>query len=330
MSLPAYEIAGERLKEEGLRALILNAQPEKGLPCLPPSRTELIQSDRVMANKLSRLPFKLNAPLTPPYDVAVVFPCKHRTQTLAMIGEAWLHLREKGCLILSIPNRLGAKGYEKRLRECFKDALSSYCKGKGRTLIIQRISSHEPLLRAWAKAGEIQWVASIGFWSKPGLFSWNRIDPASRLLCESLGELKGRGMDLGCGYGFITHYCLKHSQSIHRVHLVDASLDAIACAKKNLAWTDKCAFHWLDASSEPLPDGLDWVVTNPPFHQGIKTDVSLGQTILVRAIQSLRKGGCLYAVANRHLPYEPVLNRSAGKVECIAKSDAFKVLRVFR
>ncbi len=42
------------------------------------------------------------------------------------------------------------------------------------------------------------------FLSRPGVFAWDRIDPASALLAEHLpADLAGRAADLGAGYGFV-------------------------------------------------------------------------------------------------------------------------------
>ena len=41
--------------------------------------------------------------------------------------------------------------------------------------------------------------------SRPGVFAWDRIDPASALLVEHLpSDLAGKGADLGAGYGYLS------------------------------------------------------------------------------------------------------------------------------
>ena len=44
------------------------------------------------------------------------------------------------------------------------------------------------------------------------------------------------------------------------------------------------------------------------------------------AAQALRPGGQLFMVANRHLPYEQILNDSFGQVRVAAERDGFKVI----
>ena len=72
-------------------------------------------------------------------------------------------------------------------------------------------------------------------------------------------------------------------------------------------------------------EGLDFVVMNPPFHDGGAEDRSLGQGFIRRAHAMLRKGGAAWLVANRHLPYEVVLGEAFGAVSLRAENGGFKV-----
>ena len=56
--------------------------------------------------------------------------------------------------------------------------------------------------------GAPRFVDEIGFWSQPGVFSWDRIDPGSALLLVHLPALSGRGADLGCGIGVLARSVL--------------------------------------------------------------------------------------------------------------------------
>jgi len=74
-----------------------------------------------------------------------------------------------------------------------------------------------------------------------------------------------------------------------------------------------------------LPTGLDFVVMNPPFHDGPAEDRTLGQAFITRALQLLRPGGALWMTANRHLPYEEILTPLFENVKTVAQSNGFKV-----
>ena len=68
---------------------------------------------------------------------------------------------------------------------------------------------------------------------------------------------------------------------------------------------------WLDlAKPSNVLKNVDYIVMNPPFHEGKSTDVSLGVSFIMRAYESLRKNGALWMVANKHLAYERVLKNN--------------------
>ena len=58
-------------------------------------------------------------------------------------------------------------------------------------------------------------VEGLGLWSQPGVFSWNRIDPGSALLAQTLPALSGKGADFGCGVGYLAHTVLASPAVTH-------------------------------------------------------------------------------------------------------------------
>jgi len=64
---------------------------------------------------------------------------------------------------------------------------------------------------------------------------------------------------------------------------------------------------------------------NPPFHDTGVEDKALGQTFIRRAHAMLRKGGILWMVANRHLPYEAVLAEQFRHVAPRGDGKGFKI-----
>ena len=72
----------------------------------------------------------------------------------------------------------------------------------------------------------------------------------------------------------------------------------------------------------------DFIVTNPPFHTPSRADrPDIGQRFIAVAAQALRPGGRMWLVANRHLPYEQILNESFGQVRVAAERDGFKLIQ---
>lgn len=163
-----------------------------------------------------------------------------------------------------------------------------------------------------------------GLWTQPGVFSWDRLDPGSALLLKSLPPLGGVGIDLGCGIGVLAHAVLT-SPKVSKLTLVDLDRRAVEAARRNV---DNPRVEVLQADARrgaDLASGLDFVVTNPPFHDAGAEDKGLGQAFITSAAGMLRKGGVLWIVANRHLPYEAVLNEHFKNVRPVADAGGFKV-----
>jgi 16S rRNA (guanine1207-N2)-methyltransferase len=172
-------------------------------------------------------------------------------------------------------------------------------------------------------AGALRLDPALGEWTQPGLFSWDRPDSGTALLLSVLPRLTGAGADLGCGGGRIARAVLA-KPGVTSLDLIDLDRRAIDAARRNVE-DPRARFHWADARTAPLPEKLDFVVMNPPFHDGGQEDRSLGQDFIRRSHALLRKGGEAWLVANRHLPYEPVLTPLFTRVELKADSGGFKV-----
>lgn len=195
--------------------------------------------------------------------------------------------------------------------------------------------------------GDAIFLPDLGLWSQPGLFNWDRIDPGSALLLEHLPVTTGCGADLGCGIGVLAR-AVREKNPLAEMHLIDIDARALDIARRNvpgdgifLHWADVRATQVADATSpsprgekemssapallRTLPSGLDFVVCNPPFHDGGEEDKSLGKVFINRAAEMLRPGGTLWLTANRHLPYEAVLTSAFESVEPVADKSGFKI-----
>lgn len=167
--------------------------------------------------------------------------------------------------------------------------------------------------------------SSGGLWTQPGLFSWDRVDPGSALLAAHLPRLDGAGCDLGCGIGLLAR-AVREAGAAGPLVLLDNDSRALDCARRNVPG-DKVTTLWIDARTpRGLPTGLDFVVCNPPFHDGGAEDRALGQAFIRAAGVMLRPGGTLWLVANRHLPYEATLQQVFDGVESIAQHGGYKVM----
>lgn len=182
---------------------------------------------------------------------------------------------------------------------------------------------NEISLAAAIEAGALRFVEALGQWSQPGVFSWDAHDPGTLLLMATLPPLAGRGADIGCGLGLLAVAALANPDVTH-LDLIDIDRRAVECARRNIK-DKRATFHWADARTAPALEDLDFVVMNPPFHEGGVEDKNLGQAFLRRAHQTLRKGGALWLVANRHLPYEGVMKPLFTTVTLRAEGHGFKI-----
>src|SRR3546814_19332255 len=80
-----------------------------------------------------------------------------------------------------------------------------------------------------------------------------------------------------------------------------------------------------------LAQRFDVIVTKPPFHaQGNAARPDIGRRFIAVAAEALKPGGRLWLVANRHLPYESVLDASFSSARLVAQRDGFKVVEAVK
>jgi 16S rRNA (guanine1207-N2)-methyltransferase len=181
-------------------------------------------------------------------------------------------------------------------------------------------------LDAAIEDGAPRLIEALGLWSQPGVFSWNRIDPGSELLVQHLPGFSGRGADLGCGVGYLSRAILV-SPAVQGLALIDNDRRAIDAARRNIE-DPRARLIWADVNALDLEDGLkdlDFVVMNPPFHDAGTEHRGLGQAFIRRAAEMLKARGVLWLVANRHLPYEFVLNEAFAKTTVVVEHAGYKV-----
>ena len=149
-------------------------------------------------------------------------------------------------------------------------------------------------------------------------------------LPRALGNL--RVADLGCGNGVLgIVYALGNPQA--QLTLVDESYMAVQSAREN--WQailgDRPAdIRAGDGLAEQPMDSLDLVMCNPPFHQQQVVGDFLAWRMFTQAKTALARGGELWIVGNRHLGYHLKLKRLFGKVEQVAATPKFVILRAIK
>ena len=242
-----------------------------------------------------------------------------------VLAHALRVLRAGGRLTALAPKDRGGQRLPKELAE-FGCAVDQVSRRHHRVCTVVRPDRPAGLDEAIA-AGGPQIPPALGLWSQPGIFSWDRPDPGSLMLIRRLPALDGIGADLGCGVGLLALRVLE-SASVRRISLIDIDRRAVDAAHRNV--TDPRAdFAWGDVRQGVLQD-LDFIVMNPPFHDGGAEDRSLGEAFIRRAAAVLKPGGTCWLVANRHLPYETHLKASFKAVRQVEQGDGYKIYEARR
>jgi 16S rRNA (guanine1207-N2)-methyltransferase len=269
------------------------------------------------------------------WPLVLVLPPRQRDEARALLARAIDQCAPGGRVLACMPNSEGAKSGEgdlARLAGPLQTVSKQHCRVFWTAPLDGVIDAG--LAAQWRAVDVPRPILDGRFSSRPGVFAWNRIDPASALLADHLpGTLAGHGADLGCGFGYLASEVLSRCGAVTALDLYEAEARALELARANLqAFAARVAldFHWHDVTTG-LPRGYDFIVSNPPFHaQGRADRPDIGQRFIAAAAAALNPGGQLWLVANRHLPYEAVLDSSFGSVRTVAQRDGFKVIAATR
>ena len=259
-------------------------------------------------------------------DAAMIYAAPgvlERRHTLALALRA---LKPGGRLDVMAPKDKGGSRLKKELA-AFGVEVGESAKAHHRRCVVTRPDRIEGLDEA-IEAGAPRLVPGLEAWSQPGVFAWDRVDAGTLLLAQALPPLKGAGADLGCGYGALATVVLR-SPAVTSLRLIDLDRRAVEAARRNVD-DPRASFDWADARAVEAAGDLDFVVMNPPFHDGGAEDRRLGQAFIRQAAAMLKKGGVLWLVANRHLPYEADIAAAFKRSQPLADKGGYKVIEAVK
>jgi 16S rRNA (guanine1207-N2)-methyltransferase len=265
------------------------------------------------------------------FPLVLVLPPRQRDEARALFARAVMQAGPDGIVVACMPNDEGAKTGQADLARI---AGPVSVQSKQHCRVFWTGASHDPdaeLLAQWRALDAPRPVVDGRFISRPGVFAWDRVDPATTLLAHHLpADLAGEGADLGAGTGVLAMEVLARCAGVRSLDLYEAESRALDLARTNLAAHAHVGFHWHDVT-QGLPRAYDFIVSNPPFHgQGRGDRPDLGRRFIAAAADALRPRGRLYLVANRHLPYEAVLDARFPQVRTLAQSGGFKIVEATR
>jgi 16S rRNA (guanine1207-N2)-methyltransferase len=269
------------------------------------------------------------------HPLVLILPPRQRDEARALYARAITRTAPGGRVLACVRNDEGAKSGEADLAK-LAGPLGHLSKNKCRTFWTQPLQGavDASLLAEWLQLDAPRAIAGGRFVSRPGVFAWDRVDAASALLASQLpGDLRGAAADLGAGYGYLSSELLARCPRIESVDLYEAERRALDLARVNLASQAGRAalgFHWHDVTGG-LHGRYDVIVSNPPFHAQGRTDrPDIGRRFIAVAAESLKPGGRLWMVANRHLPYEVELEKQFARVRTVAQEAGFKVVEAVK
>lgn len=161
-----------------------------------------------------------------------------------------------------------------------------------------------------------------------GVFSYGRLDEATRIFLESAPRppAAGRLLDLGCGYGPIALTLARRSPDA-RVIAVDVNERARALTAQNalrngLGNVTACA-------PDEVPEGtaFDAIYSNPPIRIGKRAL----QELLLHWLGRLNPAGVAYLVVGKHLGSDSLagwLQAQGFAVHRLASRNSYRTLEV--
>lgn len=294
------------------------------------------------------------------FDCVVYRVSKERPICHYIFNQLKSRLTDKGTLIIAGKKNEGIKSYYQKLVNDLKFT-GKLKKHKDRYIaVLTKHSLHETLqglddkdyrnltkveiAKVLTSEESFESEAVSSFYSKPGVYGWNKIDKGSQLLFDTfIADIRHSNitptkvLDLGCGYGFLSIKVLKamHNNALStltRLVATDNNAAAITCCQKNLqelsTQRDVSLLIRADDCGENLQESFDIVLSNPPFHQGFDHAKSLTNKFLSNGAKLLNKTGAAYFVVNAFIGIEKQAEKYFGNISVLKNTGQFKIVKL--
>ena len=157
-----------------------------------------------------------------------------------------------------------------------------------------------------------------------GVFSKGELDYGTYLLLTTVLKLdiKGKVLDLGCGYGAIGVIVSKLKNT--KVTMVDVNKRAVHLSKMNVS-DNKCDCLVINSDGYlNVSDKFDYIITNPPIRIG-KTKL---YDLIIDGKNYLTKNGVIYLVIRKEQGAKSFIKDMSGyyNVNVLEKSKGFYII----
>lgn len=257
------------------------------------------------------------------YDCLVILLNKAKALSVKLLSKLSPKIKNDGLIYIAAENSKGGKSANSLFKgeDCFKldTARKStiWCAKNSKAYVVK---DKEKFIDF--ECNEV----NLKLLQNEGIFSFMAVDLGTKLLLNEIKNFSFKStLDLGTGCGIIGIYLAK--KGLFNITLSDISAEALYLAYQNAKLNnvqEQCSF----VASDMLDDvaSYDFIVTNPPFHQGIKTAISKTEQMLCNSIEHLNDNGSLLLVCNAFLNYENSLNKVYCSVKCLNNTTKFKVI----
>jgi 16S rRNA (guanine1207-N2)-methyltransferase len=164
---------------------------------------------------------------------------------------------------------------------------------------------------------------NYNFYVDNGVFSKGKVDYGTILLLETIKDIKGKVLDIGCGYGVIGIY-LKSNYNCE-IDMVDINLRALELTKMNSKKYKLSNINIFESDAySNIDKKYDIIITNPPIRAG-KQKV---YEILLGAKEHLNKESKLYFVMRKDQGAKSTVEylKNHYNVSILEKSNGFWII----
>jgi 16S rRNA (guanine1207-N2)-methyltransferase len=254
-----------------------------------------------------------------PDELALVFLPRAKNLAYALMHRAMAALVPNGHMVLDGQKLDGIEAVLKDLKRLGLEMGEVLSKAHGKLIVVKKAE----MPADWA---DHETEIAEGFITLPGVFSADGPDRGSILLVQALpAKLPPHMVDFGAGWGYLSRAVLARA-GVKSLDLIEADARGLDCAKKNI-FDARARFLWDDVTSYKPPKNWSGAVMNPPFHVTREAEPSIGMAFIRAAHRGLTPDGQLWMVANRHLPYGPLLAELFHKIEDVGGDGAFRIIR---
>lgn len=266
----------------------------------------------------------------PAFDTLLILLPKAKAEAHYLLANLLPHLRSGSDIFLVGDNRGGINGADKLLAQ-----YASHCQklDSARRCSLIHAALDQPVnpfqLESWLQHYSVSVRGhDLRVVALPGVFSADGLDEGTRMLLEHLPPLRGRVLDMGCGAGVIgSALCALHPEL--EVEMCDINALALESARRTLAANQLSAKVYPSDMLSEVPGKVQHIVTNPPFHAGLKTLYGPTEQLIAQTPQKLAPRGSLLLVANAFLKYQPFLQKAFRQQQILAEDKKFRLYHSF-